>query len=179
MGQLGYGDREARGDEPGEMGDALPPVDLGAGRAALALETGGGHACAILDDHSVKCWGWNSLGWTGTLLMTALVIGLNLAAGVAWQRVRETPDRMRSLQRAGVAVLSLWFLVGGWWGFRFYLQSPELAREPYRFLNAARIRKGLAPTPDGLARDPEEVQREALRRKVWLPPEDLERVRAR
>ena len=79
----------------------------------------------------------------------------------------------------GVAVLSLWFLVGGWWGFRFYLQSPELAREPYRFLNAARIRKGLAPTPDGLARDPEEVQREALRRKVRLTLEDLERVRAR
>ena len=70
-------------------------------------------------------------------------------------------------------------VVGGWWGFRFYLQSPELAREPYRFLNAARIRKGLAPTPDGLARDPEEVQREALRRKVRLTPEDLERVRAR
>ncbi len=124
-------------------------------------------------------WGWNSLGWTGTLLMTAAVIGVNLAAGVAWQRLRDTPDRMRALQRAGVAALSLWFLLGGWWSFRFYLGSPELAREPYRFLNAARVRKGLPPTPDGLSRDPEEVRREALRRKVRLTPDDLERVRAR
>lgn len=65
MGQLGYGDRDARGDESGEMGDALPPVDLGTDRVALALETGGGHSCAILDDHSVKCWGWNNVGQLG------------------------------------------------------------------------------------------------------------------
>lgn len=123
--------------------------------------------------------GWNSLGWPGTLAMTAAVIGVNLAAGVAWQRIRETPDRMRRLQRAAVAALSVWFLLGGWWGFRFYLGSPELAREPYRFLNAARVRKGLAPTPDGLSRDPGEVQREALRRRVRVTPEDLARVQAR
>ncbi|MBP7617389.1 MAG: DUF1624 domain-containing protein [Geothrix sp.] len=113
-------------------------------------------------------WGWGSLGWPGTLLMTALIIGLNLWAGVAWQRVRQTPERMRWLQQKAVAVLGVWFVVGGWWTFRHFLQSPELAKEPYRFLNAARIRKGLPPTPDGLTRDPEEFFREAERRRMQL-----------
>jgi uncharacterized membrane protein len=116
-------------------------------------------------------WGWGSLGWTGTLLLTALIIGLNLWAGLAWQKVRQTPERMRSLQRRAVAVLGVWFVLGGWWTFRHFLQSPELAKEPYRFLNAARARKGLPPTPDGLCRDPEEYFREAERRKLRLSPE--------
>lgn len=116
-------------------------------------------------------WGWGSLGWTGTLLLTAAVIGLNLWAGVAWQRVRQTPDLMRRLQHRAVAALGVWFVLGGWWTFRHFLQSPELAKEPYGFLNAARARKGLPPTPDGLCRDPEEYFREAERRKQHLGPE--------
>ena len=116
-------------------------------------------------------WGWGSLDWTGTLLMTATLIGLTLWAGVAWQRVRQTPDLMRRLQHQAVAVLGVWFVLGGWWTFRHYLQSPELAKEPYRFLNAARARKGLPPTPDGLCRDPEEYFREADRLKLKLSPE--------
>jgi uncharacterized membrane protein len=113
-------------------------------------------------------WGWGSLGWTGTLLMTAAIIALNLWAGVLWQRVRQTPDLMRSLQHKVVAVLGVWFLLGGWWTFRHFVQSPEMAKEPYVFLNAARARKGLPPTPDGLCRDPEEYFREAQRRKIQL-----------
>jgi uncharacterized membrane protein len=112
--------------------------------------------------------GWGSLGWTGTLLLTAVIIGLNLWAGVAWQRMRQTPVRMRWLQHKGVALLGLWFVLGGWWTFRHFLQSPELAKEPYRFLPAARARKGLPPTPDGLSRDPQEYFREAERRKMHL-----------
>ncbi len=122
---------------------------------------------------------WNTLGWPGTLAMTLGVLGVTLAAGVTWQRIRETPERMRRLQRLGVAALFLWFLVGGWWTFRYYVESPELAKEPYRFLNAARVRKGLAPTPDGLSRDPSELEREAQRRKARLTPRDLEAVRRR
>ena len=114
--------------------------------------------------------GWGSLGWTGTLLLTAAIIAFNLWAGVAWQRVRQTPDRMRSLQRKAVAGLGVWFVLGGWWTVRHFLRSPELAKEPYRFLNAARARKGLPPTPDGLCRDPEEYLREAERRKLHLSP---------
>lgn len=132
---------------------------------------------------AVTGWGWGSLGWTGTLLMTAAIIGLNLWAGVAWQKVRRTPDRMRLLQHRAVAALGIWFVLGGWWTFRHFLQSPELAKEPYAFLNAARARKGLPPTPDGLCRDPEEYFREADRLRLKLSPEaraDLARqIRAR
>ncbi len=51
--QLGYGDPEDRGDEPGEMGDALPYLDLGQGRTARAIK----HPCIMLDDDSIKCMG--------------------------------------------------------------------------------------------------------------------------
>ncbi|AKF85338.1 hypothetical protein MFUL124B02_11390 [Myxococcus fulvus 124B02] len=64
-GQLGLGDTEARGDDPGEMDDALPAVDLGTGRTAKSVAVGSGHACAILDDDSVKCWGTNGFGQLG------------------------------------------------------------------------------------------------------------------
>lgn len=120
---------------------------------------------------SLTGWGWGTLGWAGTLLMTATIIGLNLWAGIAWQKVRQTPDLMRGLQHKAVAVLGVWFVLGGWWTFRHFLLSPELAREPYAFLNAARARKGLPPTPDGLCRDPEEYFREAARLKLHLSPE--------
>ena len=64
-GQLGLGDTTARGDQGGEMGDSLPSVDLGPGRTAVQLAVGGYHTCALLDDASVKCWGWNSGGYLG------------------------------------------------------------------------------------------------------------------
>jgi hypothetical protein len=55
-GQLGYGDSRSRGN-PSDMGDALPTVDLGAGRTARAISAGRYNTCAILDDGSAKCWG--------------------------------------------------------------------------------------------------------------------------
>jgi alpha-tubulin suppressor-like RCC1 family protein len=64
-GELGLGDSNARGDEPGEMGDHLPVVDLGVGRTAKALSLGNRHTCALLDDGNLKCWGqnaWEQLG---------------------------------------------------------------------------------------------------------------------
>lgn len=64
-GQLGVGDRENRGDDPGEMGDALKLVELGEGRTVLELSGGAGHFCALLDDHRIKCWGLNSAGQLG------------------------------------------------------------------------------------------------------------------
>ncbi|HZF50149.1 MAG TPA: DUF4215 domain-containing protein [Polyangiaceae bacterium] len=64
-GQLGLGDSSPRGDQPGEMGDALPPVNLGAGKKATAIEVGIYHACAQLDDDTAKCWGINSVGNLG------------------------------------------------------------------------------------------------------------------
>jgi alpha-tubulin suppressor-like RCC1 family protein len=64
-GSLGLGDTEGRGDEPGEMGGALPAVNLGSGRRATAIAAGGSDSCALLDDGSIKCWGYNPLGRLG------------------------------------------------------------------------------------------------------------------
>ena len=64
-GQLGQGDRAHRGDGGGELGDALPSVDLGAGRTAQIIEGGAYHTCAILDNGEMKCWGYNGYGNLG------------------------------------------------------------------------------------------------------------------
>jgi alpha-tubulin suppressor-like RCC1 family protein len=64
-GQLGLGDPANRGDNPGEMGDALPAVDLGGGVTVIDIESLGDSTCALLGDGSVKCWGWNLHGQLG------------------------------------------------------------------------------------------------------------------
>lgn len=64
-GQLGVGDVARRGDDPGEMGVALPTVDLGVGRAVTMVAAGGRHTCALFDDGAVKCWGYNHVGQLG------------------------------------------------------------------------------------------------------------------
>ncbi len=65
QGQLGLGDTNNRGDGPGEMGDALAYVDLGAGRTALQIAASYFHSCAILDNLDLKCWGQGSFGANG------------------------------------------------------------------------------------------------------------------
>ncbi|BDU72102.1 heparan-alpha-glucosaminide N-acetyltransferase domain-containing protein [Mesoterricola silvestris] len=117
-------------------------------------------------------WGWYQLGWTGTLALTAALIALNLAAGVAWQKVRLDPARTRRLQRRALLALGIWFVAGGWVTYHHFRRSPELATEPYAFLKAARARKGLPPTPDGLSRDPLEGIREKVRLHGKLTPEE-------
>ena len=62
---LGLGDTVDRGVNPGQMGDMLPAVDLGVGHTAVALTAGNNYMCALLDNGSVKCWGWNSFGQLG------------------------------------------------------------------------------------------------------------------
>ncbi|MCP4752908.1 MAG: hypothetical protein GY866_18635, partial [Proteobacteria bacterium] len=64
-GRLGQGNTKAYGDNSNEMGDDLPSVDLGTGRSATDISTGDGHACAILDNGNVKCWGHNGPGELG------------------------------------------------------------------------------------------------------------------
>jgi alpha-tubulin suppressor-like RCC1 family protein len=65
FGQLGLGDMVTRGDGTGAMGDALPVVDLGAGRRAVALAVGSTANCALLGDGALKCWGDAYQGATG------------------------------------------------------------------------------------------------------------------
>jgi alpha-tubulin suppressor-like RCC1 family protein len=64
-GQLGLGDVADRGSTAGQMGAALPTVDLGPGRTAVSLALGSSHTCALLDDGNVKCWGANDEGQLG------------------------------------------------------------------------------------------------------------------
>jgi alpha-tubulin suppressor-like RCC1 family protein len=76
-GALGIGTTEPHGRSPGTMGDALPYVDLGTGRRAVDVVAGGNPArndageanllytCVLLDDATVKCWGYNGYGNLG------------------------------------------------------------------------------------------------------------------
>ena len=40
-------------------------VDLGTGRTAVSVSLGQRHTCAVLDDGSLKCWGYNGYGQLG------------------------------------------------------------------------------------------------------------------
>ena len=59
--QLGLGDRQYRGDGENEMGDLLPAVALGSERTAKLVAAGASHTCAVLDDESLRCWGYGDL----------------------------------------------------------------------------------------------------------------------
>lgn len=77
-GQLGVGDTNDRGDQPGEMGDALPgaigvPYYASGGRGGVDdtpyLALGGSHSCALEyannNGSGVQCWGANAYGQLG------------------------------------------------------------------------------------------------------------------
>eukprot|EP00976_Prorocentrum_cordatum_P028979 589348-Prorocentrum_minimum.AAC.3 len=64
-GQLGLGDTNQWGDEPDEVGDQLPWVDLGTGRTAITVSAGGEFSCAVMDNGIIKCWGKNDKGQLG------------------------------------------------------------------------------------------------------------------
>ncbi|CAN0153707.1 unnamed protein product, partial [Ectocarpus sp. 13 AM-2016] len=56
-GQLGSEDILTVGDDPDEMGDALPTIDLGSAETAVEVSTASSHTCALLGSGGVKCWG--------------------------------------------------------------------------------------------------------------------------
>lgn len=64
-GQLGLGSTPRSRQRPDLLGDGWPAVDLGTGRSLLAFGTGDGYTCAILDNHRLKCWGYNAEGQLG------------------------------------------------------------------------------------------------------------------
>lgn len=64
-GELGLGDKNSRGDAPGEMGDQLPRVDLGEDLNVIKITAGANHSCALLSDNTIKCWGYNNEGQLG------------------------------------------------------------------------------------------------------------------
>jgi E3 ubiquitin-protein ligase HERC3 len=64
LGQLGLGDNASRGDDPLEMGEHLPFLSLDASSKVKAFSTGQ-HACALLVNDELKCWGDNGYGELG------------------------------------------------------------------------------------------------------------------
>ncbi|CAE7779863.1 lgals3bpa [Symbiodinium sp. CCMP2592] len=66
----GWNARVGQGDTAGidlsQVGDTLPSIDLGVGRTARQIASSDLHACAILDDDSVKCWGDGGYGRLGS-----------------------------------------------------------------------------------------------------------------
>ncbi|MDP1847051.1 MAG: hypothetical protein Q8K79_04585, partial [Solirubrobacteraceae bacterium] len=62
-GQVGYGNTGVVGDD--ETPATAGPVPLGAGRTAQALAVGDYHTCAVLDDGTVRCWGYGNEGQLG------------------------------------------------------------------------------------------------------------------
>ncbi len=64
-GQLGKGNTTIIGDQPGEMGDKLAPINLGSERSATILAAGGSTACVVLDNNELKCFGEDGYGQLG------------------------------------------------------------------------------------------------------------------
>ena len=62
-GRLGYANSTTIGDN--ETPDSVAPVDLGPGRTATAITAGADQTCAVLDDNSVRCWGFGGTGALG------------------------------------------------------------------------------------------------------------------
>jgi alpha-tubulin suppressor-like RCC1 family protein len=61
-GQLGIENTSDKGSNPADMGDNLQYTNLGTGMIAKDLTLGNFHACAILADDSIKCWGRGNFG---------------------------------------------------------------------------------------------------------------------
>ena len=74
-GQLGIGNNTGNnlriGDDSGEMAQ-LTGINLGTGRTATSISVGWNHSCALLDNASVKCWGFNGFGQLGIDNTTAM-----------------------------------------------------------------------------------------------------------
>eukprot|EP00971_Amphidinium_carterae_P184020 3653455-Amphidinium_carterae.1 len=56
-GKFGYEDTIDRGSTSGQMGNALPSVDLGDDCTPVQVSASEGHSCVLCDSGSVKCWG--------------------------------------------------------------------------------------------------------------------------
>jgi alpha-tubulin suppressor-like RCC1 family protein len=64
-GRLGTDATASIGDTAGESPASAPPVALGGGRVARAISIGFSHSCALLDDGTLRCWGFGGSGRLG------------------------------------------------------------------------------------------------------------------
>ncbi|MCA1598241.1 MAG: hypothetical protein LC769_04345, partial [Chloroflexi bacterium] len=86
-GQLGYGNTTNLGDNNATP-DTAGPVRLGSGRTAIAISAGDADTCAVLDDGSVRCWGFGANGRLGYPTLDDLGNQPNIGATPT-----TTPDR--------------------------------------------------------------------------------------
>ena len=61
----GYGQLGDGGSNTDTNAPSSTAIDLGTGRAAVAVAVGGSHTCAILDNGDLKCWGYDGYGQLG------------------------------------------------------------------------------------------------------------------
>ena len=87
-GQLGLNDTSNRGTTSGQMGDALPFVQLGTGQTASAQAVGRYHTCALLTG-GVKCWGCAPSSELSSHSSRANVIHMTAASRGCQECVRE------------------------------------------------------------------------------------------
>jgi alpha-tubulin suppressor-like RCC1 family protein len=64
-GRLGYGNNTTVGATAALTPDKVGPVNLGPGRTARAIAAGASHTCALLDNGTVRCWGFGANGQLG------------------------------------------------------------------------------------------------------------------
>ncbi len=64
-GQDSYGQLGDGGSNTDTTAPSSTAIDLGTGRTTVAMSARGDHACAILDDGDLKCWGQDSYGQLG------------------------------------------------------------------------------------------------------------------
>ena len=65
-GQLGNESTSNIGDGIGASVASSSAISLGLGRSARAIATGTSHSCALLDNMTVKCWGYGAVGAIGS-----------------------------------------------------------------------------------------------------------------
>ena len=109
-GMLGLGNTVSMGDNPGEMGDNLPAVDLGVGRSAIDVKCGASSTCVLLDDNSVKCWGLVTYGRLGIGVSAGLSGTDTYAVG---DQAGEMGSNLRNVNLGGITTYSSCPLVPG------------------------------------------------------------------
>lgn len=65
FGQLGLGTNINLGDDPNEMGDALPRIQFARNQRLVKIAAGGNTTCALFESRQALCWGSNAQGMAG------------------------------------------------------------------------------------------------------------------
>ena len=135
--QLGLGDTLDRGDAGGQMGDALPWVQLPSTMTSVSstitsstitsLSTGEHHSCAVQGQGQLRCWGDNAYGEVRGLYCGCSVVYdcIHLQYNKLYNSRYQPPRLPRSWARATAATAATvrgrwatlchpWHWGGGW-----------------------------------------------------------------